>query len=308
MPASLSDRLRSTDLIERTSAQSEVVRQVLDRLPAPSPAEPRTRLLDVLADNSNRTTCDLARALLDVTSADLAGLSAPGVVPLPAPPLRPLLNLARPFGDMLGAMTGDGRLAYVVPIVSGLPTPNVDAPEKSDAPATGKLTISEDTVPGHQVDTRVDISVAAALRSSQPDAIEQQLLAAVAAAAEAAVAADLAAAATGTATTLLDAVATALQFGPPVVVIADAASWAGAAQTLAPLLTASPGAVVLVPVGGATVGTVVVPQGDLLLFMSPVFRQRVPDPVRLGYDLSLSLHLLAAIGHPAYSTAIAATP
>lgn len=270
---------------------------------------PRSTLLDVLRDGNGRTTCDLRRALVDVTTADVGGLAAPAYVPLGTPPPRPLLTMARPFGDsMRGAPGSGGRVSYHVPVVTGMPAANVDTPEKTDPTQTGRLTITEDQIFGHQVDVRVDISMAAMQRTAQPEAIEAQLLAAVASAAEAEMVADLAAAATGAAPDLLSAVSLALDFGAPVVVIADGGAWPSAAKDIAPLAMASPGSIILVPVAGSTVGAVVAPMADLMLYADPVTRLLIADPLRLGNDLALSLHVLAALGHPAYSTHIPPGP
>lgn len=293
----MADRSRLTDALLTIS---EHVRS--------APDGEQTRLLDVLQDTNGRTRADLRRALVDVKTTDVPGVASPAVLPLPVAPTRPLLAMSRSFGDLQGSADGGGRVKYQVPVVTGMPTANVDVPEKTDPTQTGKLTIEAQMLTGHTVDVRVDVSVLAAANSQQADAIDAQLTMAVAAAAEAAMVADLVAAAGNTATDLLDAVATALGFGAPVTVIADAGAWAGAASTLAPLVQASPGSIVLIPVGGTTAGTVVAPAGDLVLYVDDVFRQRVADVDRLGWNVSLSLHVLAAVGHPAYASKIAATP
>jgi hypothetical protein len=307
------ERLRSTDLVTREAARAEMGRKLVDTASAmldpDATSSKRTTLLDVLIGKDERAECDLRRALVDMTTTDAPGMAAPGVVPLALPPPRPLLMMARPFGDMMGAPDlSNGSVIYWVPSVTSMPTPNVDAPEKSDGTAAGKLTITHKALAGHQVDVRVDISAAVAQRSTQPEAIDAQLTASVAMAAEAAMVNDLAAACTGTATTVLDAVALALDFGAPVAVIADAKAWPGAAQVIAPLLVASPGSIVLVPVAGSTAGAVVASQADLMLYANPVTRLSAYNPTELAYDVGLTVHVLAALGHGAYATHLAPGP
>lgn len=268
------------------------------------PSERVPSVLDVARGAAPRT--DLRRALVDVVGADVAGLTPPGFLPLPAPPPSPLLAMAAALGAITGTGAG-GRFTYTAPHVTSVPTANVDAPEKSDAPATGTLTIADRALPGHLVDIRVDLSVAVEQRTAAPDAIAQELAAVVVRRAEVVIAADLAAQATGAATTLADAVALAASFGTPVVILAGADSWGSAAALLAPMATASPGSVMLVPIASPASGATVFPKADLALYVGDLFRLRRSDPTLLGSDYALALEVVAAFGHDGYASHVPAS-
>jgi hypothetical protein len=205
----------------------------------------------------------------------------------------------------------------------------VNPAEKSALAITGKLTIAARGVTSDLVALGVDLSVA--LRGATSDVIDALNLA-VQRAAEPVAMASLAAGLT-TAADGLEAVAVAQGFGTPVLVITD--QWESVGGALAPLMTANPGLVQVVPVtaGATPVGSVVVARSNLLLLaddmttrrpprrpepfdateaMTPEWADRIalwrPNVDRLGWDVALVLEVVATVYDPSAARLVAPAP
>jgi hypothetical protein len=155
MTGELADRVRSTDFVERVAGQAELGRGLLAYLDR----EPVTMTFGGLV-----TGDDVQRAIVDVTSPDLAGHIRPAFVPFPAIPTLPFFTSIT--SELTGVSLGLDSVSTVrLPSVASLPTGKLDPTEKTDMGTTSKLTVSVVPKNVHMAAVALDVSMAAIQRT-----------------------------------------------------------------------------------------------------------------------------------------------
>jgi hypothetical protein len=285
-------RLGSADFVISSAARVELGRRLVDALgSALSPSRPRSpsrSLLDVLSGDER------VRAIIDVTTGDLGGITPPSEL-IPAPwPTRPLFALAADAPAISLAATA------TVPRPTSLPTASTPPGEKA-AISTTLFPIPNANVALHQRFISLgDVSLAV-LRRSRPEYlawIQSLGQAAAEAALEGDVCTDLAASVSTTAADVWAAFGVAQSFGGQTLVLAAPSALVTVYEAFGTTGAIASGSVAVVPVATSAFTALVVSEDNLVVQIAGPERLEAFDVTRLGYDASLLWSARAFIAAP----------
>ena len=290
--STLPDRLRSADFVTSSAARVELGRRLVDALGSalsPSPSSvPRRSLLDVLTSDEH------VRAIVDVRTGDLGGITPPSEL-VPAPwPTRPLFALAAdaPAISLAAVAT--------VPRPTSLPTASTPPAEKT-AISTTLFPIPNANVALHQRFVSLgDVSLAV-LHRSRPEYlawIQSLGQAAAEAALEGDLCTDLAASVSTTAADVWAAIAVAQTFGGQTLVLTAPSALVTVYEAFGTTGAIASGAVGVVPVATSAFTALAVSEDNLIVQIAGPERLAAFDAARLGYDASVLWSARAFIGAP----------